>query len=307
VDRRRYLANVLLFVATLFLLGAVANGSWWQTELVSISPVTHLPYQHVLIQFRLGGSVACSTLNWWDNATNPCLNVSSQIQGVRGTLYWAADGIVVALLVAFALATVLTTLGNFGITFGRLQLTILLFLVLGLFLLGTVTLTSTAVVGPGSQASAYCSTLSADASGCPIFWGGTVAGVIPGGCAGCTNTEGWGGGFAYYYTLVATAMSVFAWWLLWDGRRGPYSKEEQAVWSAHNRPYSLHGSTMGGLTAAGPSVPLTPPSAYTRPIAPVVPSRVSIPTKPWTCPACGRVNSPWAGQCSVCRGDRPAG
>lgn len=303
VDRRRTYAGVLLLaIGGLFLLSV--GGAWWQAELLASSPLTNAQVQHVTISFNLGGGLSCSTWRW--PPSNPCNNISGPMQGPREIVYAAANYIVGALGVAALLGAGLLFTGNAGLNFGRVELRMLILLVLAIAVVGAAVVVITVGASPGPQAGTYCAELSGNVTTCPIFFGSAAAGVIAGGCNQCDLVYTWGGGLAFYESVAATGAAAAAWWLLWVGRAGPFSRAEQVAWAVSNRPLALTGPGLGrpGMRFEGPKPPPVAsfaPSATAEPPAP----RFKLRADPWTCARCGRVNSPWAGMCMVCRGPPP--
>jgi len=304
VDRRRTIAALLLAVAGLLLFLAV-SGAWWQVELIASNPLTNAQVQHVLVTYGLGGSVNCSTWRW--PPSNPCNNITAGMGSPQRAAYQVANYAVGALAVGAWIAAGMLLLGVYGVNFGRPELRLLLAWGLALALVGTATIVGTVVLGPGSDAGTYCSELSGNVTTCPIYYGSTNAGIIPGGCQSCDLLLSWGGGPSFYLAVVATGMMALAWWLLYVGRKGPFSRDEQAAWAVTNRPLSLTGPGPGRPNMRY-DVPVPPPaSPYVAPPSSSAASpRFKLRTDPWTCPRCGRVNSAWAGMCLGCQGPPPS-
>lgn len=285
------------------------NGAWWQTNLVASSQVEPAQVQHVLLSFELTGAISCSTYGW-PSSHSPCQNFSTEMTGPLKDFYIAIGYALVVLTGIVAVATSLALLGAFGVVFGRLQIRLVLGVLLVAVIVGFGLLAASAVAGPGAQGSADCLALSGGITNCPFFWGSSPASVYPGGCPICYQSLLWGAGPSYYEILGGVGFGALAWWLLWQGRRGPYSRTELAVWSVQNRPYRLSGPSEAPATRTPGAPPQPGPglvSAYVRPpptptVPPPGPAKV-----PWTCPECGQRNSAWAGQCGRCRTDRPKG
>ena len=296
VDLRRTVSVVLL-VAVAVLAGVSTNAPWWTAQRISVAYLTNGQVQNVVITFDAGDAVHCSTYPRW--ASNPCANVSGTVTGTVGAIDDAVNYGLGALGAVALVAASLLGLGIAGRSFGRRQLTLVIVLafVLGSVAVGMIGLS--AAVGSGPQAGAYCSALSGNVTSCAGFSGSVQAGLIPGACNECSTKFNWGGGYGWYLTLIGAFASYLAGILLYRGRRGPFSREEQVHWAVENRPFQLAGP---------PAVaPLPSPRPRGAPPAPPPPTgRSAIPFSPerrhrWTCHQCGTVNSPWAPRCGVCR------
>jgi hypothetical protein len=289
--------TVLLFLAI--------GGPWWQTELTATSPDTSAVVQNVVVVVHLGGGISCSTYQWFAN--NPCLNVSSRQNGTLASVYSGMNYALFGLVGASGLAWLLATLGNFGVRFGRRQLTAEIVLVVAVVFAALGLLVTSAVLGPGPQSGAVCWTLSGDVASCPSFWGRSVAGAIPGGCLTCYNELSWGGALGYYEALAATAVGGLTAVGLWQSRGRPYTAEEVAAWAAKNAPLPLRPQGSGSGTPGSPGDAVSPVARMDRPEPPGGYPGFRVPETDWTCPKCGSHNSRFALQCGVChtvRSDR---
>jgi len=291
VEPSRTIASVSLLIVAALLFFAV-GGSWWQAELVGANPSTDAQVQNVVITYRLGGFVDCSTWKW-ESAITPCANVSSSQGGVEGGFAMVANGALVGLLAATVFAWSLATLGNVGIRFGRRQLHAEIAIVLVVALVAGGLLIGGLAAGPGPQASGYCWILSGNVTGCSFFWGGTPAGQITGSCENCTSQLSWGAGLSYYETLGAFAVATGTGAALWLGRKRPYTHEEVEVWAQRFGPVAFLPRTDG------------PGGETARPGSSGPGYRVA--ETPWTCPNCHAANSQYALLCRECRTERPRG
>jgi hypothetical protein len=303
VDMHRSIAVVLLVVMAVLAVVSV-NGAWWSVSRVSTSYTSGEQVQNVVVTFNAGGSTSCTTFPAeWD--PDPCSNISAVLSGTVGTFDDSLNVGLFVLLGTSLAAAALLGIGLLGYSFGRSQLKFALALALatGIVALGLVG--AAAAIGPGPQAQGYCSYLSANQTSCPSFSGGVNAGSIPGGCDECATSVHWGGGLGFYFVVAGGALSLLGWFLLWRGRNGPFTQEEQANWASKNRPFSLSDlpppPVAGSASAAaGLMAPL-----------PVQPGRSAIPfsssrTTRWACRRCQTVNSPWASRCGACGDHRPA-
>ncbi|HTP53349.1 MAG TPA: Ran-binding zinc finger domain-containing protein [Thermoplasmata archaeon] len=304
VDLHRTIAVVLLIVMAV-LAALSVNGPWWTVSRVAVSTTTGQQVQNVIVSFNAGGSTSCSTYpTFW--TPSPCTNISSTVTGPVGAFDVVVDVGLFVLLASSLGSAALLGIGIRGLSFGRSQFTLALVLALVSVVVALGLVGVGAAIGPGPQGATYCAYLSANQTSCPTFVGGVNAGLIPGACGGCASTVHWGGGTSFYLVLGGGAASLLAWVLLWRGRHGPFTKEEQAEWATKNRPYSLSdlppppvpGSA--SVAAGGLMAPL-----------PVAPGRSAIPfsserTTRWTCRRCQTVNSPWASRCGACGDHRPA-
>ena len=303
VDRRRTYAVLLLVVAGILLFLAI-GGSWWQTELIASNVLTNAQVQHVLVTYNLGGSVTCTTWRW--PPSNPCNNITAGMGNPQRYVYDAADYVVMGLVVVAWADAVLLMLGISGVNFGRPELRLLTALTLAIALTGAALIVGTIAIGPGANAATYCTALSGDVTTCPIYYGSTNAGIIAGGCQQCDLLLTWGGGSSFYFALGATGAVALAWWLLYVGRKGPFSREEQAAWAVTNRPLSLTGPGPGRPNMRYDAPVAAAGSGYVGPTSSSAASpRFKLRSEPWTCPRCGRVNSAWAGMCLACKGPPP--
>ena len=305
VDFHRTIATLLLVVAAV--LAAVSiNGPWWAESRIATSEVTYQQVQSITLSFDLNGGLACSAFGW---QPTPCQNVTGSMNGTLVSIFAGVDVALYALVGLGILAAGFLTAGALGKTFGRIQLRLAIAFALGLGVIALAVTVGTAVIGPGPQASALCEVYSGNLTGCSGYWGGTTAGVIPGGCLECATNFGWGASWSWYYTLGAGIASSGAWYLLWRGRRGPFTQREHALWALENRPFELSSPA-----PAPPPTPVSgPPSnaiASLPSLAPVA-SRGAIPYSEdrrtrWICRRCQTVNSPWAKHCGACGATHPA-
>jgi hypothetical protein len=306
VDFHRTVATVLL-VAAAILASISINGPWWATSRVATSTVSYEQVQSLTLSFELNGSIGCSMFGW---NPSPCLNVSSSFSGAYATFYGAIDDALYVLVAAGFAAAAFLGAGALGKSFGRLQFTLALAFAFAIAIAALGVTATSAVVGPGPDASNLCSLYSGNVTSCSSYWGGVTAGAIPGACLECSTNFGWGAGWSWYFTFFAGAGSLFAGYLLWRGRRGPFTQQEQAAWAVENRPFQL--------TSLPPAAPATAPTA-----APIVPQRPAAPPAPtaptgrsaipfsaarttrWACRRCRTVNSPWSNHCGACGSARP--
>ncbi len=299
-DPARSWSSLALLVITLLLLAAI-GGSWWQTQFQAIASGSYVPAQTIVVAFDLGGSVRCATTGWSGNF-NPCVNITDRQVGTRGEVYAGMNDVIIALTVAGAIACLLATLGMLGVRISRVQLTLEILLVLCLAIVPFGLMGISAALGPGPQASSYCTFLSANVTSCPYFWGGSSAGTIPGSCTTCFLTLGWGSGVAFYEALGAAILAAVTVGFLWRGRHGPFTVAENRAWLQSNEPLKLPAATAPTEFVPGAPGPPAPPG---RPPVSALHPRLRISGRPWNCPQCGRVNSGWARICTSCRGERP--
>ena len=216
--------------------------------------------------------------------------------GSVGRLDNVVNYVISAIGVGAAASVALLGAGFAGRCFGRRQLHLAIALAFAVGILALGLLGAGIALGPGPQAASYCSALSGNTTSCASFLGSVQAGIIPGACTECSTRFTWGGGYGWYATLGGAAASLFAGYLLWRGRAGPFTPEEQAEWAARNRPYSLTGRTLSHAKG----IRGTPPPPTGRSAIPFASGR----TSRWVCRHCGTVNSPWATHCGGCRESR---
>jgi len=303
VDLHRTIAVVLL-VAVAVLAGVSVNGPWWTISRVSTSYLSGEQVQSVVVTFNAGGSTSCTIypLEWHPN---PCTNVSSTISGTVGAFDTALDVGLLAIAGMALGSAVLIAVGTWGFSFGRAQLRIAIAMALAVAVVSLGLVGAAVAIGPGAQAAGYCAFLSGNQTSCPSFAGGVIAGIIPGACDDCASNLHWGGGLSFYLVLGGGAASLLGFVLLWRGRHGPFTRAEQAEWSAKNQPYSLSDlppptAAAGPTEAASRMAPLPAPGS--RNAIPFSSSR----TTRWTCARCQTVNSPWAARCGACGDHRPS-
>jgi hypothetical protein len=306
-DRRR----ALVVVGTLVAVGLLAfalGGPWWQMDLLSSTTGggSSQQVQSAQAQYALDGSIHCSVVGWGGPMSTPCSGLSSTASGVPAILDAVAYSVVWGLIGLGIVAAGLLGLGVLGVVFGRWQLriaTLLLFVVA----IAALTIPVAAVaVGPGAQAQSYCSSWSEGYVTCSFFWGGSTVGAFPGGCGACADVLNWGAGLAWYGTVAAGGLALFGAYVLWIGRKGPFTKAEEAAWAKSRGYMERPGS---GLTPQFPSALARPAPAAPPGPSPVVPPVRMDPARraPWKCPRCGTVNGPWNGICGRCREARPDG
>ena len=303
VDRRRTYASLAMVVATILLCLAV-GGPWWSFTQISYNPLTSVQVQNVHANFDLGGTITCSTYHW-EPPSFPCANLTATLHGEYGILYEVYGYLALGLAELAGILSALLWVGNTGLNLGRRQLRAILILTLAFVVVSGSMLLGSAAMGPGPQEASFCYQYTGNVSNCPSYWGSVASGQFAGEClAPCQYTSNWGPGTAWYEVLAATALAGLAWALLWSGRKGPYSIEEHATWSATNRPLSLTGLSLP-RPISGEVLLSSRVSEWTQAPAQnsVYPTEVSRET--WRCLRCGRINSPWAGQCGYCREARP--
>lgn len=268
VDGARKWASVSLLLVSVLLLIAV-DGPWWQTEVSSLPSGSDTPNGYVELSFDLGGAISCTSYNestpGISTTFSPCQNFSTHQYGGSGALYSGMNDGLIGLLGASAVSWLLATLGNLGVRFGRLQLTIEIGLVLAVTLIALGFVVGAAVLSPEPQASTYCWALSGNTTTCPFFWGSSNAAANPVGCISCGTTFEWGGGSSFYETLLVVPFGAVTSWSLWRGRRGPYTREENVTWAASNTPYSLRPTQPTRLAGAEAREALVPAQRGTRP------------------------------------------
>lgn len=309
-SRSRRWSVVVLGVATT-LVALSIGGGWWTANLQAETQAGTI-LESITITYNLGGGTSCSEFDW-NSSPNPCVSLAPDLEsGSRGALYQGLDVALGALVAVGAYATALGVLPLVGYRRRRSQLTreITVVVVLAVACLGLAA--GSAAFGPGPQTGPTCEYLSGNNTSCPFFWGGVSTNPIAGGCALCNNTLSWGGGNSYYLTVISGVLFAVTASVLWLGRNGPYTPEEELVWAQRHRPINFE-TVRSALPAPG-SAGGEPPPWYTPPSAAVDPARAAaargryvVAESPWTCPRCGVENSKWANLCRSCNADRPTG
>jgi len=304
-DRRRPFSAALVGIAVV-LLGYSLGGAWWQVSLESSSSTSGGFGQiaNVEVRFTLGGTIECTAVGWVP--PTPCAAVPSSETGPTrlldlGTYFALLVGIGVGILTAG-----LVVAGNLGLVLGRRQL--LLAIVLAFVVAGVALSTPVvgAVAGPGAQGESICGTLSEGFVDCHLYWGGAPVGPYPGGCYDCANQESWGAGVAWFSTMVAGGLAFLSGYLLWIGRKGPYTNAEERAWAISKgyidrpRPTPLPIPTRTGEPPE--EIPQTSGPGALRSALPLPSDRRAS----WRCLECGTVNAPWAEMCGRCRSVRPS-
>jgi len=304
-DYARLLASVSLAAVTLLLLVAV-GGPWWQIVLTSAVSPGGGAIQGGTVTFTLRGAVSCSSFVTFPTNFTPCHFISAQQSFARGAINDMMNYAMIASVGAGALAWALATLGNLGVKFGRLQLTVEIALALFVVLAASGVLVAFTVLGPGAQANATCWNLSGGVTNCPGVWGSATPAPIAGVCLGCDVDMAWHAGGAYFEALLASGIGGLTVWYLWAGRQGPYTHEEEAAWSVRHRPLNRSLEELARIASAGAAA--RPPSdvVWTRPPTEATHPGFRIAERAWTCPNCGLENSRWAVVCSACHTDRPS-
>lgn len=307
-SRSRRWSAVVLGVATI-LLGLCLGGGWWSTNLQAQTQAGTL-FQSVTVTYYVGGGTSCTELNWSSSPT-PCAAIAPELaSGSRGALYQGLELALGVLVAVGAYATFLAVLPLLGHRRRRSQLTreIAIVLVLAIACLGLAA--GSATLGPGPQTGALCGYLSGNNTTCPYFWGSAPTNAIAGGCGLCNNSLSWQGGNSYYLTVISGVLFAVMGTILWFGRKGPYTPEEEEAWAARQRPLIVPPpkSSLPTPGATGPEPPpwYTPPSVTTEPTrSAAAMGRYVVAQSPWTCPRCGVENSRWANLCRSCNAERP--
>jgi len=295
-DRRRLVAAVLFLIAAGLLAGAV-NGTWWEASLISTSPGGP-QVQSVTVSYQLTGAIDCAMVGW--HPPTPCNNVTSSSSGGVRVLEAVIDPALEILAGAAVVAAVFSGLGAYLVTFGRLQLTLTFVLVLAIVAASLALALASIGVFPGPQAAVFCEPLSGNQTSCGSFWGSVTPGLIAQECTRCFLTMQWGPSLPWYATVLAVGPLLGGWYLLWIGRKGPFTRDELVAWSRENRPVSLAAPTpVYSYPTGRPSGPV--PEKTDRPAAglDIGPSRLPG-GGAWKCPSCRTVNSPWAQRCALC-------
>jgi len=312
-SRTRRWSVVVLGVATV-LLGLSIGGSWWSATLQAETQ-SGTEFQGVSVTYYVGGGTSCTELNWSVSPT-PCAAIAPELGSAsRGALYQGLDVLLGALTAVGAYATALGVLPLLGYRHRRSQLTREIAVVLALAVVCLGLAAGSAAFGPGPQTGAICSYLSGNNTSCPFYWGQASTNAIAGGCGLCNNSLAWGGGNSYYLLVISGVLFAVTGSLLWFGRKGPYTHEEERVWAGRHRPidFQTPPSPPSAPPASGPPAP-EPAPWYTPPTSAVEPARSAStmgryvgPESPWTCPKCGTENLRWANLCRSCNTYRPTG
>jgi hypothetical protein len=307
VDNGRRAANLTLPLMTaLFIVSLVVP--WWQLTLDSATGVSdvHDPAQIVIIGFALDGAVSCASTNWLSVPYAPCSNLSVTQSELANLTVRGMGGALGLLVGAGALASVLATAGSLGYRRRRwplrLEIALTAFCVFGALVLAA----SYVAVGVTPAENSACWYLSADATTCGTLFGGTTSvGFLPGECEGCQNRMGWAPTTGFFVDLIAAGVGAATLSLLWVRRHGPYTIEEEAVWSVRHKPADFVRPAPAAPPPASVLGPPAPSVIWSRPPIEATHSRFRIAEAPWTCPRCQRENSRYALVCSDCLTDRP--